>query len=540
MNSQPPTPADLPRSAPHYRLPTTDYRLPTTDYLTILRMRLPAVLVSLVLIASPAVAAETQDIGLTAKNRVIRAAVVRGSSASAPVVAIIGGLSGDDASSRAVSAAVSAVDNQPAGRRRYTLIGIAVANPDGSPLVFPPTGVAYRASIESHVLWRWLGAHAPDLVLIAGTDAASLAHALTDLPVAGIGRIPARRVDAGARLLDMIPATIAESEARRELKGRGRRSPREVAVELARVYGQEVEQFTYIPGMALIGRLRLGHTADVEKLVAAYINGSRNPLERPNSLVLAGHLVMAELAQRTRNPAYLAALRKAADVGFTENGEMLESMPYHDEMSDSLFMATAILARAGQLTGERRYFDMAARHIAFMQKLVFRPDGLYRHSPLTDAAWGRGNAFPALGLALTLAAFPQDHPGFASILKTFQQHMTALAPLQDADGMWHQVIDHPGSYAELSATAMLGTSMAIAIRHGWLDVESYRPRVDAAWQAVKVRTAPDGTLIDVCESTNKQRSLDDYLRRAALIGRDPRGGAMALIFATEMAGLGQQ
>jgi PAS domain-containing protein len=47
----------------------------------------------------------------------------------------------------------------------------------------------------------------------------------------------------------------------------------------------------------------------------------------------------------------------------------------------------------------------------------------------------------------------------------------------------------------------------------------------------------DGTLLDVCESTNKQRSLEDYLRRAALTGRDPRGGAMALLFATDMAGL---
>ena len=51
------------------------------------------------------------------------------------------------------------------------------------------------------------------------------------------------------------------------------------------------------------------------------------------------------------------------------------------------------------------------------------------------------------------------------------------------------------------------------------------------------RTGSDGTLLDVCESTNKQRSLDDYLRRAALTGRDPRGGAMALLFATDMAGL---
>jgi len=224
-------------------------------------------------------------------------------------------------------------------------------------------------------------------------------------------------------------------------------------------------------------------------------------------------------------------------LGFTETGALKESMPFHDDMSDSLFMATAILARAGKLTGERRYFDMAAQHIAFMQKLVLRSDGLYRHSPLTEAAWGRGNAFPALGLALTLQAFPPDHPGFAGILRTFQQHMAALGRFQDADGLWREVVDHPGSYAELSATAMIGTSMLTGIRHGWLDATIYQPHVDAAWRAVLTRTGSDGTLFDVCESTNKQRSLEDYLHRAALTGRDPRGGAMALLFATDMAGL---
>jgi rhamnogalacturonyl hydrolase YesR len=156
---------------------------------------------------------------------------------------------------------------------------------------------------------------------------------------------------------------------------------------------------------------------------------------------------------------------------------------------------------------------------------------------LTDAAWGRGNAFPALGLALTLASFPKDHPGFPAMLRTFQQHMAALGTFQDADGLWRQVIDHPGAYPELSATAMIGTSMSIAIRHGWLDAKQYQPRVDAAWRAVVQRTGSDGSLLDVGESTNKQRSLEDYLRRAAITGREPRGGAMVMIFATELAGL---
>ncbi len=502
-------------------------------------MRIATFLVTLLLMSSRVWAAETQEVGLTAKGQTIRASIVRASSDSAPIVTLVGGLAGDSASSAAIDQAVADFDKQPQARRRFTLIGIAVANPDGAPLAFPPIGAAYRDNPESHALWRWIGIHAPDLVLVVGADEASLARALSENVVAGIGRIPSRNVGAGAALLETIPATIATSDARRELDGRRRRSPRQVADELSKVYGHDFDQFTYIPGMALVGQMRLGHTADVEKLVAPWVDGTKNPLDRPNSLVLAGHLVMAELAERTRNPAYLTALKRAVDLGFTETGEMKESMPFHDDMSDSLFMATAILARAGTLTGERRYFDMAVRHIAFMQKLVFRPDGLYRHSPLTDAAWGRGNAFPALGLALTLASFPKDHPGFTAILQTFQQHMAALARFQDPDGLWREVIDHPGAYAEFSATAMIGTSMLMGIRHGWLEAKAYQPRVDAAWRAVNSRTASDGTLLDVCESTNKQRTLDDYLHRAALTGRDPRGGAMALVFATEMAGLGR-
>jgi hypothetical protein len=83
---------------------------------------------------------------------------------------------------------------------------------------------------------------------------------------------------------------------------------------------------------------------------------------------------------------------------------------------------------------------------------------------------------------------------------------------------------------------MIGTAMLRAIRNGWIDAKTYKPRVDAAWKAVLARTR-EGRVVDVCEGTGKQKSLGDYLRRAAILDRDPRGGAMALLFATEMAGL---
>lgn len=463
-------------------------------------------------------------VGLSQSGARIEATEIRGPSPSAPTVLIIGGLSGLDESVH---------DVQGELRRRhgnFRVLAIPLANPDGSKLVFPPAGIAYRENPESHALWRWIGIHAPDLVMIVGKDEFGLAEALANNVVAGIGRIPAQRGMA-------MPKTVQPSEAHREIERRRNRTPQQVAEEFAKIYGQDFDLPTYVFGMALIGRMRLGQVADVERLAEPYVNGSKDSLARATSPHLSGHLVFAELAELTGDPRYIQAARRAADLGFSATGEMKESMPLHDEMSDSVFMGIPILAKTGKLTGDRKYFDMAARHLRFMQKLDLRPDGLYRHSPLSDAAWGRGNAFPALGLALTLSDFPKDHPEFPRILRSFREHMAALARFQDEEGLWHQVIDYPGAYAEFTATAMIGISMLRGIRNGFLDAKTYRPRVDKAWRAILTRVGSDGQLIDVCESTGKQKSLEDYLRRAAILGRDPRGGAMALLFATETQSL---
>jgi rhamnogalacturonyl hydrolase YesR len=482
----------------------------------------------------PLEAAERRDIGLTQKGARIEAFFVEGETAASPLVVLVGGLEGAGNSSRAVEREIQRYEALAKNRRAFRLIAIPSANPDRSVLQFPPAGVAYRENAESHVLWRWIGSHAPDLVVVAGEDF-GLVQALSQNAVAGLGRIPATRVEPGAALLTAVSPTLPPSQAHTELDRRQARSPRQLADDLAQVYGHDFDQLTYLPGMALIGQLRLGNTAEVVRLAARYLDG-RDNLARANSLTLAGHLVFAELADKTGDSRYTELVRKAADTGFNA-GVMKESMPYHEEMSDSVFMAIPILTRAGRLTGERKYFDMAARHLAFMQKLVLRPDGLYRHSPLTDAAWGRGNAFPALGLALALSDFPEDHPERDAMIAAFVQHMTALAPLQNEDGLWLQVVDHPGAYAEFSSTAMIATAMLRGIRNGWLDSRTFQPIVQKAWNAVLGRVGPGGVLLDVCESTNKQRTLVDYLNRAAILDRDPRGGGMALIFATEMASL---
>lgn len=484
-----------------------------------------------------------QYVGLTPGGIRIVANTVPGPLDASPTVLLIGGLNGNDASAEMVTGEARRFSRTARNKRRYRLISIPLANPEGSKLVFPPTGTAYRDHAESNELWRWIAMQAPDFVIVVANEDFGMVDALSRNVVAGTGSIPAVRVigtGPARAILRLVPADLQPSAAHREILRRIERSPRQLADELSQYYGHTFPDAIYINAIALIGQLRLGNGAAVRALVEPYVDGTKDSLARPTSLHLAGHLIFADLAASTGDPRYLQLVRRVADLGFTATGEMKESMPFHDEMSDSVFMATPIVAKAGALTGDSKYFDMAARHVAFMQKLVLRPDGLYRHSPLTDAAWGRGNAFPALGLALTLEAFPKTHPEYQHLLQAFRQHMARLAQFQSqSDGMWHEVIDEPASYAEFSATAMIATAMAMGVRHGWLDSRLYGSLVDNAARGVKMRIGSGGVLMDVCESTNKQASLDAYLHRAAILGQDPRGGAMALLFATEMAGLGK-
>jgi rhamnogalacturonyl hydrolase YesR len=81
---------------------------------------------------------------------------------------------------------------------------------------------------------------------------------------------------------------------------------------------------------------------------------------------------------------------------------------------------------------------------------------------------------------------------------------------------------------------MIGFALQRGIRRGWLAKSDYQPCVDRAWRAVQARTSAAGNLVNVYTGTGKQKTLRDYFERPAINGRDDRGGAMGLLFATEL------
>jgi hypothetical protein len=157
----------------------------------------------------------------------------------------------------------------------------------------------------------------------------------------------------------------ADNQAATEQAARLARSPRQVAEQLAAVYGQKLDQVAYIPALPLVAKLRLSeltgdaaHREQVDRVVAPFLAGEKNPVPKSGS-EQAGHLIFAELAARSEGKdreRWLELCRAAANQAFFKNGEPQPIVPFHNEMSDAVFMSGPILAATGKLTGERKYF----------------------------------------------------------------------------------------------------------------------------------------------------------------------------------------
>lgn len=404
---------------------------------------------------------------------------------------------------------------------------------------FPPTGPAFAPEHSSaHAIWRWIGLAAPDAVFVPDTpEGRALGEALRNHPPAGVGMVDVfinRSSTDGAQESVVLPRADNDMPtAKAQMLERVSREPDEVLERIGSAYGDRFSG-SYIEALAIIARAEGGLPHRAEELARAHLGN--NPALPKNGGEIAGTLLYASIDEDWAR----ARLVAVADMAFDKEEKPLEAMPGHNEMSDAIFMASPVLAHAGRITGDRRYFDQALRNYRFIAGLCRRADGIYRHSPLDEAAWGRGNGFPALGLALTLQQFPKDHEGYAEMRDALVAHLEALAPHQDSDGMWHQVIDHPDSYAELTATAMIAYAIATALGEGWLgDRGEWESRLEAAWSSAKMHVANDGrTFVNVCAGTGKQPALEDYYRREAILGPDGRGAAMMMMLAAKLKALG--
>lgn len=506
---------------------------------------------------------------------------------------LVGGLDGND---RGVDAVLGAVrwfktEAPAAVRAAWDVVALPCGNPEGwaqlkptndsggKPSVkYPPQAGFYddKMNPEGRYIWRWVGFQAPDVVVEVrggnrlswlapeakpGLMAALKASPLTGLDslsivlnregTSGLGTVPAvvaeaRSTDGPALLAAALQAAgaLSHSPLRETISKRLARSPLDVASILAAKYPQ-TPSIAYIPAVSWCGALRLARLKNDDRLrekvraaLAPYLAGTTPPITgNPDVAKLAGYIAFADLAEADNNEAAKKLALEGAKQYVPEKAD--DPARYGRYWTDDMFMTVTLLGRAGKLSGDVSYYDLAARTLTQYSAKLQRPDGLFVHSPEAPHCWGRGNGFASLGLMEALTYLPPTHPRRAELLTIYRKQMAALRGVQTPEGTWREVIDHPESYREITATAMNLSAMARGIRLGWLGQE-YRPVVDRAWQGLNARIADDGALADVCTGTGAGPTLRYYYDRPAIFGPDDRGGAMSLLAALEMAELGSR
>jgi hypothetical protein len=134
----------------------------------------------------------------------------------------------------------------------------------------------------------------------------------------------------------------------------------------------------------------------------------------PSQSSLAAHMLFYEIARRTGDERAAKLVLRAAGSGFTADGSLREFMPLHGGWSDSLFMDIPILAKAGALSGDRRYFDMACPSFRFHAEDRGTAGWTVPASGFSRGRrGGAATVFAALGLALTADGFSKGSSGIS-------------------------------------------------------------------------------------------------------------------------------
>jgi len=264
-----------------------------------------------------------------------------------------------------------------------------------------------------------------------------------------------------------------------------------------------------------------------------------------NINTVAPFLTLAYLHEESPNSAWapyldewsewlMDGLPRTEESGFQHI--VFNSVNEQQMWDDTLMMSVMPLAKAGKLLGRPAYVEEARRQFMLHVKyLVDRKTGLWFHGwtfkgrhHFANALWARGNCWVTIAIPEFIELLDlQPGDGLREfLLETHLQQIRALQKHQDPTGLWHTLIDDPGSYLEASATAGFGYGILKSVRKHYIGPEFAEMGVRAV-KAVLANIDAQGELKQVSFGTPVFDDLDGY-RKIPLTSM-PYGQAMAIL-----------
>ena len=267
-----------------------------------------------------------------------------------------------------------------------------------------------------------------------------------------------------------------------------------------------------------------------------------------NVNTMAPFLTMSYVGEYLQSERYLAPCRESAawimeHFPRTEEGgfQHMTSDTLNDQelWDDTLFMTVLFLANMGRIEQNQAYIEEAQRQFLLHAKYLADPEtGLWYHGwtfngrhNFAAAFWGRGNCWITIAIPEFLQMVQCDPDVKEALRQLLLHQIESLVKYQNANGMWHTLIDDPTSYVESSATCGFAYGILCAVHTGLID-SSY---ADAAWKALSPildYIGEDGVVQQVSYGTPMGRESKDFYKNIELKSM-PYGQALAMLFLIE-------
>ena len=207
--------------------------------------------------------------------------------------------------------------------------------------------------------------------------------------------------------------------------------------------------------------------------------------------------------------------------------------------ADDLYMSCPFLVRWYEYTGNSNYLNDAATQVMNMAGYLQDTNGIWFHGYYHDShsvngiKWGRANGWAMVTTVEVLSVMPTNHPARPILLDILSRHIAGIESVQDIDGMWHQVLDHPEVWKETSCTAMFAYSIARAVNRGWIDPANMAV-ARKAFAGLCHYITTNGVVNQVCPGTSLTNSFTYYTVTQQPASNDPHGPGAVMLAGAEI------
>ena len=210
--------------------------------------------------------------------------------------------------------------------------------------------------------------------------------------------------------------------------------------------------------------------------------------------------------------------------------------------TEIMAMTIPALAWAGKYSGKGLYFDEAVRQFEGYATVLYDANaGLWHpgylpgkghkemwwifpiykptqemyleHTGVFPGCWGRGAGYALFALTELVYELPDTHPQKKALMEKRERMLDGLLQYQDADGLWHQVLNDWGSYPETSGTGWILYAMGRAIKRGTVNRERFLIPYQKGLSGIAKYIAWDGSVFNAsigCMCPGGRGTIADY------------------------------